>query len=782
DTSSYFGADPAIAIEKTAVAINDDENDTIVSADGDVVTYEITVTNSGNVPLSGIVVTDQVFNHDEITLDVGGILTPGDPTDDATLVGDDGTPGVLDVGETWTYTYNYTVTQDDIDTIGNLEWRTNFDAEDPYLYVQTVDEAVFIQGSDYPATGSGVIDSFVRIQAKGSEQGYNTDYRPEQFDEGNTAIFNHSISVADVPVITYCDDQYWEFRLDLNELDNVNNRDLITLTELQLYFYGGTSTSSNLLTDYKPAAILTGPFTDPGGDLTLDAESGGFDDIVGVGQLLFNLYGSVELLEWTSGSGHGDYTVLIPFDETVGEDGYLYLFSAFNGTDGGFEEWYVRQFGLLTNEADVTGSYTDDAGHTEEVSANDETGVTVAAAADYDLVCLSTLGSTANPLESLASTTSQLTSSVDNVIPFTVTIHNTGNVTLSNVVVTDHVEGGSPIVLDNSTVSGDDGNGVIDIGETWTYSYTHRFGEDSFDLNGDAKLTTVVSVDSDATHVQTTTLVVDVSSMIFLGVDAQSANWWATHLAAWDGNLSTNAWESLVGSDLSMQDVLIAVDSNRNGSITSSDAKGIMIGDGNGNGLTDTGETTLFVPLAAAQQLIKASGTATDARQVLMKEALTAQLNINNMSGDSTSTTTPEGPDNIVSEAAMWLRGLGPYTYGSNSTGNVDTNGDGSLSVGSNNTFEYRTSTNAFTKDANGSASGTNLSSTLDAWQWNVDVDGTDANVQAGGLDLKNGLKAFNDAHLVVSADGAYVGWDGGDSQSNTSDAFWSVLQDHAIL
>jgi hypothetical protein len=25
--------------------------------------------------------------------------------------------------------YNYTVTQDDIDTIGNLEWRTNYNPE-----------------------------------------------------------------------------------------------------------------------------------------------------------------------------------------------------------------------------------------------------------------------------------------------------------------------------------------------------------------------------------------------------------------------------------------------------------------------------------------------------------------------------------------------------------------------------------------------------------------------------------------------------------------------------
>ena len=44
-----------------------------------------------------------------------------------------------------------------------------------------------------------------------------------------------------------------------------------------------------------------------------------------------------------------------------------------------------------------------------------------------------------------------------------------------------------------------------------------------------------------------------------------------------------------------MVDVLLPVDSNRDGSITPSDVKGVLIGDINANGLTDVGETTLFV-------------------------------------------------------------------------------------------------------------------------------------------------------------------------------------------
>jgi hypothetical protein len=276
--------------------------------------------------------------------------------------------------------------------------------------------------------------------------------------------------------------------------------------------------------------------------------------------------------------------------------------------------------------------------------------------------------------------------------------------------------------------------------------------------------------------------------LVFAGMalQAHEASWWASHKAAWDGNLSTNTWDSLVGSALSMKDVLIAVDSNGNGLINSSDVKGVLIGDVNANGLTDAGETTLFVPLAAAQQLIAASDTAADLRQVLMKEALAAQLNVNNMSGDSAlDSSNAEGPKDIACEAAMWLRGLAPYTYGTNSTGKVDTNGNGSLSAGTSSSSEYNTSTKAFTSDANGSASGKNLTSTLAAWSQDVDVDSLLGDVVASGQDLKNGLKAFNAGQLVVSQSGGHVGWFDGadvvDVEPNIPDAFWNVLSAYVL-
>jgi uncharacterized repeat protein (TIGR01451 family) len=80
---------PGLTIAKVA-------NPTSIAAPG-VITYTITVVNDGNTDLTNVVLTD-VF--------AGG----------ATLAsGDTNTDGVLDTDETWIYTADYEVTQDDID-------------------------------------------------------------------------------------------------------------------------------------------------------------------------------------------------------------------------------------------------------------------------------------------------------------------------------------------------------------------------------------------------------------------------------------------------------------------------------------------------------------------------------------------------------------------------------------------------------------------------------------------------------------------------------------------
>ena len=71
-----------------------------VSAVGDIITYQINVTNTGNIELTNVILNDSLIN----------LIGPA---------GDNAPVGVLNVGEEWIYTGNYTVTQADINTNGN---------------------------------------------------------------------------------------------------------------------------------------------------------------------------------------------------------------------------------------------------------------------------------------------------------------------------------------------------------------------------------------------------------------------------------------------------------------------------------------------------------------------------------------------------------------------------------------------------------------------------------------------------------------------------------------
>ena len=63
-----------------------------------------TVSNTGDTPLTGVVVTDTVEAIAPVVLN----------SSNSTKTGDVGNDGILGVDETWTYTYKYTLTQGDL--------------------------------------------------------------------------------------------------------------------------------------------------------------------------------------------------------------------------------------------------------------------------------------------------------------------------------------------------------------------------------------------------------------------------------------------------------------------------------------------------------------------------------------------------------------------------------------------------------------------------------------------------------------------------------------------
>jgi hypothetical protein len=166
------------------------------------------------------------------------------------------------------------------------------------------------------STGTGVIDSFVRIQQKGIEEGYNTDGRPVRYQENTSPEFTRSLLLSEVPVVDIGGTEYREFLLDINQKDR---HPLLSLDALQIY----------------QAEV---------GNLTCRVSS--------LGTPIYTLGSGSHGANWilldyslNNGSGSGDMFAYIP-DSLFGSKQYVYLYSKFGchePANDGFEEWAVRK-------------------------------------------------------------------------------------------------------------------------------------------------------------------------------------------------------------------------------------------------------------------------------------------------------------------------------------------------------------------------------------------------------------------------------------------------------
>lgn len=202
-----------------------------------------------------------------------------------------------------------------------------------------IEGAIFRQFDAQP-TGTGFIDSFVRLQALGAgaqvEQGFNTDARPLQFDENKSPQFTRSLKLSDIPEVNIGGVLYREFLLDINQKAS---QPYLSLEALRLY----VGTAGNL-TGMNSAGQLAG----------LSA--------------VFDLDNSAD--HWlklnarlNQGSGKGDVLVYVP-SSYFGTDpsAFVYLYSRFGDHfmgDAGFEEWAVSKGPLTCTHGIISGRVTD---------------------------------------------------------------------------------------------------------------------------------------------------------------------------------------------------------------------------------------------------------------------------------------------------------------------------------------------------------------------------------------------------------------------------------------
>lgn len=200
--------------------------------------------------------------------------------------------------------------------------------------------AIFQQVDPQP-TGTGYIDSFLRIQHSPTEQGYNTDARPFQagMDQKNPINYTHAITLAEVPIVNIGGVDYRQFYLDINENDSTNGH-LLSLDKLQI-FLG----PNDMFNNYQTGGA--------NGNGTLNGVKPIYDMDTGLTSAYNDNWIKLDYTTNNGGSGIGDMVAYIPNSAFGGAGGStdVYLYSQFGATmsgptsltsDAGFEEWWVK--------------------------------------------------------------------------------------------------------------------------------------------------------------------------------------------------------------------------------------------------------------------------------------------------------------------------------------------------------------------------------------------------------------------------------------------------------
>jgi uncharacterized repeat protein (TIGR01451 family) len=357
----------------------------------------------------------------------------------------------------------------------------------------TIEGATWERFQPSDATGSGVFNSFLRVQAAGTERGYNTDYRPLQFDENSSATFTHSYKLKDVPMVIKGGVIYREFQLDINEQNN-DPQWYLSLDKFQVWV-----TNNPNITGYSEGS---------------NAFASGATKVYDLGDNWIKMD-----YRANAGSGKRDYRVLIPqymFDGKTGD--YVVIFTRFGDnfpSDDGFEEWGVAVYpgtisGYKFNDLNANGVW--DAGepglngwtikldggstHLTAVTANDSNGNPgyysfTGPAGTYTISEVNqsgwiqtypsgnsytvTLGngeivSGKNfgnylPQPSISITkTGDTLSKIGDKVHYTITITNTGNIDLEHIRVTDTLLGDISSYFPPTLATG--------ASATYTYKYT----------------------------------------------------------------------------------------------------------------------------------------------------------------------------------------------------------------------------------------------------------------------------------------------------------------------
>ena len=560
-------------------------------SDGDVIHYNISVQNTGNVPLTGLTITDPNADAGSIQPVTSGGFNTGDTDHD----------NVFDAGETWNFTATHTVTQPELDGKGiDIAGAIDGDGDDDNRVTADTNETA---PDTADAAAPLIFNPHITVDKTASVDGDCADVANE--------LINYSISVTNDGNVT---------------LDTVN---------------------------------VTDPMADAGSIVGVDADNDTFNDgdtdadgKLDVGETW--LYTATHTVTQDEIDAGGNYDSSDPPD----------------GINDSLRN-------VATATAEVVGTDT-------QVTDDDDAVVEVCQNLGIDLEKYVAVDSTDGTDGTFVDADDALGPQNVNLgadVWFKVTVENTGNVTLTDVDIADvnQTGGGSANfdLMQNGSLTADalanhsasldgdtDNDGELDVGETWTITYRQAFDPGEH-VNTATVTTHENQTDSDAAHY---------FSLVDEGLCPRTPGFWQ------NPNNGGQFWDGVAGNEKHAGEngfpdgeLLYAVDSNHDGVVNGSDAKGLLVGDYNKNGLTDAGEDTLFVSYVDAQTLINASakqlnGASGDGRYMLGRDMVASWLNYLQGSGFGDA-SDPQSPHHYLDDTIDWMQ----IFVGTNSGGTTET-------------------------------------------------------------------------------------------------------------
>ena len=739
--SGYFGAQTGINIDKVTSAGNLVGRDDYTFLVGTALTWTYTVTNTGNVALSNVEVTDD--------MSVAVTYFSGDTDLDSKL----------DTTETWTfkgagfaiddaYANVGTATGDFTDDTGTKDTASDDDISGyfgaaPGIHIEKVTSAGNLAGGDHYTFLVGTALTWTYTVT-------NT---------GNVALSN----------VVVVDDQ----NVTVSPISGDTNTDgKLDTTETWIFTGTGLATKG----DYVNTGTASGDFTDDTGttDTVSDDDPSGYfgatptievvkDTVDGAvagdghtilaGEDIIWRYsvtntGNVDLTNINIGDSDASLVLTLVDDgngDTVLDDGETWVYEATG----------KAKVGDYANIANVSGSFTDSAGN--PATPTDTDGSSYFGADPKMSLVKTTTGVDVN---GMSHTGDGISVVAGTAITWDYWLKNDGNVALDFRGIIDNA--GTAAVVDDFHpvyVGGDtDLDGKVDTNEIWHFTsagvavlgpYVNNAAATA-SFTDDAHHTKVVEANDGSSYIGT----------FIEDARARTQGFWQSVADGWDNKVgqTTSTMAKFTSGELRDNDASSVFDVNPTVGLLNGKYY-VLLGDSDGNGVQNGAECTLKIDGAVANSILAASKTG-DARLIMLAQTIAAQLNIDNGVAQ---------PNDLIKEAVQWLTGKGSWV---GNGVNIDANSDGVVDLNA-----------AMTAIA-----GNSVATNTVAWTKYVDVTQQDltANTFANGEGLKNALMFFNDGHLVTSVNGgAYVGWDndgrGGSNvvtfaENNAPDNFWLTL------